>query len=107
MSGLQTVAPARGWCREGPSDASGPCGLGGLEWNGSGSREQGCQQRKSPPPGEGGVAPGEGSRPCKPLPGEHVLRGLGVSGCRAQLFLGSLMWEAEEMTGPDRDTREL
>lgn len=53
------------------------------------------------------MAPGEGSRPCKPLSGEHVLRGLRVAGCRAQLFLGSLMGAAEEMTGPDRDTREL
>lgn len=80
-------------------------GGAGMEW--VWEQRAGLSAAEAPPPGEGGVAPGEGSRPCKPLPGEHVLRGLGVSGCRAQLFLGSLMWEAEEMTGPDRDTREL
>lgn len=35
------------------------------------------------PLGEASVAPGEGSRPCKPLSGEHVLRGLWVAGCTA------------------------
>lgn len=35
------------------------------------------------PLGEASAAPGEGSRPCKPLSGEHVLRGLWVAGCTA------------------------
>ena len=88
-----------------PQTPAAPAGQGG--WNGGGLGAESRAVSSGSPPGEGGVAPGEGSRPCKPLSGEHVLRGLRVAGCRAQLFLGSLMGAAEEMTGPDRDTREL